>query len=160
AVEVFVEKDQIAPVGIGLKLLHTPKHGTAAVVALQEYAGHAARRFSRPLPQSEHPPRPGGALYLEILAQVVMELLQRFDQQVVHRKPDRTAPVRVAAEQPGGGLSRFVVRAVFHAVYAKPVRVVAMELREATNAVRREKLAFVQHELQNAAQLVLVGNGQ
>ena len=46
-----------------------------------------------------HIARAGGALDFEIVAQVVVELLQRLDQQIIHRKPDRPAPVRIAAEQ-------------------------------------------------------------
>ena len=34
-----------------------------------------------------------------------MELLQRLDQQVIDRKPDRAAPVGIAAEQSGAGFA-------------------------------------------------------
>ena len=58
-----------------------------------------ARQFRRHLPEVHHLPRAGRAFHLEIVAEVVVELLQRFDQQVVDREPDRPAPVGVAAEQ-------------------------------------------------------------
>src|SRR5208283_162626 len=42
----------------------------------------------------------------------------------------------------------------------KQVGVAAMELRQGTDAVGREEFALVQHELQNAAQLVLASDRQ
>ena len=52
-------------------------------------------------PERHAAARAGRALDLEVVAVVVVELLQRLDQQVVDREPDRAAPVGVAAEQPG-----------------------------------------------------------
>ena len=57
-------------------------------------------------------PRAGRAFDLEVVAEVVMELLQRFDQQEVHREPDRPAPVGIAAEQSGARIRRLVVDAI------------------------------------------------
>ena len=64
-------------------------------------------------------PGTGRTLHLEIIAEIVMELLQRLDHQEIHRKPDRAAPVRVAAEQSGRRLGRLVVDAVLVAVDAE-----------------------------------------
>ena len=36
----------------------------------------------------------------KVIAVIMMKFLQGFDQEKVHRKPDRAAPVRVAAEDP------------------------------------------------------------
>ena len=47
---------------------------------------------------------------------------QRLDQQVVDGKPDRAAPVGIAAEQAGGGLARLVIDPVFLAVEVENVR--------------------------------------
>ena len=52
------------------------------------------------------------ALDAEVLAEVVMELLQRLDDEEVDREPDRPAPVRVAAEQAAGRLAWLVGDAV------------------------------------------------
>ena len=46
------------------------------------------------------------ALHLEIVAVVVMEFLQRFDDQEIDREPDRSAPVGIAAEVPRFGFGR------------------------------------------------------
>ena len=48
----------------------------------------------------------GRALDLEVVAVVVVELLQRLDDQVVDRQPDRPAPVGVAAEQAATSIRR------------------------------------------------------
>src|SRR5260370_1086394 len=45
-----------------------------------------------------------------------MELLQRFDQQIVYREPDRSAPVRVSTEQTTGGFRRLIVNPVLQAI--------------------------------------------
>ena len=88
----------------------------AALFVLQEDAGQAAREFGRHFPQVHHVPEPVGNSTLKSVAQVVMELLQRLDQQKIHREPDRSAPVGVAAEQSGGRFGRLVVHAMLAAV--------------------------------------------
>ena len=55
--------------------------------------------------------RAGRALDREVVAVVVVELLERLDDQVVDREPDRAAPVRVAAEQAAVRLGRLVLDA-------------------------------------------------
>ena len=55
--------------------------------------------------QRQHLARAGRALDLEVVAEIVVELLQRLDQQEVDREPDRAAPVRVAAEEAGRRLA-------------------------------------------------------
>ena len=158
--EVFVKQDQVAPVRVGLELFEISEYRPAAVFVLQKDAGHAARQFARHFPQVHHLSGTGGELDFEIVAQVVMKLLQRLDQQIIHREPDRPTPVGIAAEQSGGRLAGLVVDAMLHAVDRQLVRIVAMELRQRANAVGREKLVLIQHELENAAQLVSVGDGQ
>ena len=83
-----------------------------------------------------------------------MELLQRFDQQVVHREPDRTAPVRVAAEQTAGRLGRLVVHAVLGLAEREHVWMLGVVARDRADAVGREELVLVQHEPQDPRQLL------
>src|SRR5688572_31262528 len=61
--------------------------------------------FRSDLVDRAQPAGAGRALHAEVVAVVVMKLLQRLDDEVVHREPDRAAPVRVAAEQAGVRLS-------------------------------------------------------
>src|SRR5689334_5014575 len=93
AVEVLVKEDQIAPVRIVLIAAVLSVHGTAALFVLKEDAREPSRELSRDIPQREVLSRCGRILNFEIVAEVVMELLQRFDDEVVHREPDRPAPV-------------------------------------------------------------------
>ena len=83
-----------------------------------------------------------------------MELLQRLDQQIVDRKPDRAAPVRVAAEQSGARFGRLVVHAVLGAVHVEHVGMVRVRSRERADAVGRKEFVFVEHDLAAPAQLV------
>src|SRR5437899_7461976 len=98
AMEVFVEEHEVAPVWIALEALDAAEHGTSAVLT-EKNGRQAPREFGRDFPERHHAAGTRRALDGEIAAKVVVELLQRFDQQVVDRKPHRSAPVRVAAEE-------------------------------------------------------------
>jgi hypothetical protein len=89
-----------------------------------------------------------------------MVALQRLDQQVVDRKPDRPAPVGVAAEEAGGGLARLVVHPMFLAIEPEDVRPVAVGAGKGADAVRREELIFIQHVAQDALELLARRDGQ
>src|ERR1700747_1898265 len=89
-----------------------------------------------------------------------MKFLKRLDEQVVHREPNGTAPIGVTAEEPGRRLAGLIVDTVLHTLRRKLVGVVTVELRQGPNAVRREELALVQHELENASELISVSDGQ
>src|SRR5271166_3434599 len=80
AMEVLMEQHQVAPVGIGLELFEIAEHRPAAFFIAKKNVRHAARQFSRHSPQGHHLSRPGWELNLEIVAQVVMKLLERLDQ--------------------------------------------------------------------------------
>ena len=69
----------------------------------------APDRSSATVPSVTDWPEPVGYSTEEVVAVVVVELLERLDQQVVDREPDRAAPVRVAAEQSRPRLGRLVV---------------------------------------------------
>src|SRR5689334_17598095 len=88
AMEVLVKENQIMPVRVGLELFKISEYRPAALFILKKDAGHAARKLTRHLPQVHHGSRAGGKFYFEIRAQIVMELLQRLDQQVIYREPD------------------------------------------------------------------------
>ena len=86
--------------------------------------------------------------------------LQGLDKEMVERKPDRSAPIRIAAEHAGRRLAGFVVHAVTFASDIDPVRVVFMETRDGTDAIRREKFLLVEHVGEHAAQAIGRRNGQ
>ena len=117
AVEVLVEQNQIAPVRIVLERLDAAEHRTPAILVAQEDARHPARELRGHLAEGHELPGSGRALDGESVAVVVMELLQRLDQEIVDRKPDRPAPVGVAAEQARRRLGRLVADFVSRAVH-------------------------------------------
>src|SRR2546422_9064454 len=126
AVEVFVEEDQVAPVRVTLKFLGPPVDGTAPVLVAEEDSREAPRDLAGYRPQVEHGPGAGRARHLERIAVEVVELLERLDQEIVHREPDGAPPVRVAPEEPAGGLGWLVVDPVPHPVDPQHGRVVAV----------------------------------
>src|SRR5882762_4841325 len=100
--------------------------------------------------------RAGGELHLEAVAQVVVELLERLDHEVVHRKPDRAAPVRVAAEEAAFRFGGLVVDAVLLAVQDHATGLTGMKSREAADAVGRKELGLVEQHRENSAEALLV----
>src|SRR3712207_3950153 len=91
-----------------LEFLVAAEYGPPAGRIPQENAGQAAGYFPGHLRNGQVLARTGGAFNLKIVAVVVVEALQRFDEQVIDREPDRAAPVGVAAEQAGIRFSRLV----------------------------------------------------
>src|SRR3989442_12315611 len=154
--KILVEQKQIAPVRIRLENLQVAKSGAAAVTRAQEKVGQAVRKVPRHLPQWYGGSRAGGQLDFQTVPEVVVKLLQRFDQQEIHREPHRPAPVRVPAEETGGGLSRLVVHTVFVAIDMQHIGVFAVMLGKRSNAVRGEKLVLVQHVAEHAHELPAV----
>ena len=124
------------PVLILLEFVDVAVHGTPAVVVAGEDAAHAARQLGRNLPQCQILARTRGALHLEVVAQVVVEALQRLDQQEVHREPDRPAPVGVAAEESGAGFARLVVHPVLGAADVQHVGIASRDAARAPGCRR------------------------
>ena len=89
-----------------------------------------------------------------------MITFQRFDDEKVNRKPDRPAPVRIAAEQITRPLARNVVHAVFVVAHAKDVRMIAMDARDGAQTVGREEFVFIEHVAQGALQSLACWNRQ
>src|SRR5947209_5841594 len=102
AVEVLVEEHEILPVRVVAIESVRGVHRPAALAVLQENAGHSARDLGGHLPERHHRSGAGRALDLEVVAEIVVELLERLDEQEIHREPDWPAPVRVAPEEAGG----------------------------------------------------------
>src|SRR5690606_21537315 len=115
-VEVFVEQDVVAEVRVALELFGAAVDGAESVGVAQEEMGQAPGEFGGGLAKVDPAAGAGGELDFEFVAEVMVVLLQRFDHEVVDRKPDRAAPVGVAAEQAGGGFGGLVINAVGFAV--------------------------------------------
>jgi len=89
AVKIFIEQHVVAEVRIVLLARVLREHGSFASLVLEEYFGQTHGDLARRRVDGDEIPRSRGALDFEIVAVIVMELLQGFDQQVVDREPDR-----------------------------------------------------------------------
>ena len=90
----------------------------------------------------------------------MMVPLQGLDQQVVDRKPDRTAPVGVSPEIPGGRLSGCVGHLKALSIGMKDKRALPVKCRNRSDPERGEKLAFVEQVAEHATEALLGGDGQ
>src|SRR5260370_19497149 len=86
AVKVFVKADQVAPIGVAAEEINPAGNWTPPILAAKENMRQAAREFRGHLPQIGLLAPPGRAPGLEVLAVLVVEFLQRFDQPVIHPK--------------------------------------------------------------------------
>src|SRR4029077_6226322 len=96
SVEVFIERDQIPPERVVLKQLRPAEHRPSAIFA-QENVRQPPGYFARRLPQRFLLPGTSWYFHFELIAVVIVNPLERFDQQEVQRKPNRPAPVRIPA---------------------------------------------------------------
>ena len=105
AVKVFVEQNKVAPMRVSREA------GIVAVTrtssGLRRAGKCAASRRASSCATSWRfmsCPEPVGHSTFRLVAVKMVIAFQRLDQQVIDRKPDRPAPVRVAAEEPGGSI--------------------------------------------------------
>ena len=75
---------------------------------------------------------------------------------MIEGKPNRPAPVRVAAEQGRGRLRRLVVEPRLGPAEIEDERVVAMKARQRAQAIGRKKLVLVEHAREHALKPRLV----
>src|SRR5512133_1633922 len=91
----------------------------------------------------------GGIFHEKILTVIVMKLLERLNDQVIDRKPDRSPPVGVPAEQAAIGFRGLVGNSICDAVYIQLIRMLRINAREGSDAMGGEKFIFVQHTIQD-----------
>ncbi|MBN8899868.1 MAG: carboxylesterase family protein [Rhodospirillales bacterium] len=160
AVEILVEQQQVAEMRVRLHLLAPTEDRPAPVRISQEQADQPLAQMVRDLVQRHLLVGAGRAFDREVRAVIAVEAAQALDQQVVHRHPDRPAPVGVAAEHPGIRLRRLVLHPVAHAIERDLERAVPIHLRQGAHAVRGEELRLVQHPLQQLGHAVDAGQRQ
>src|SRR5262245_65718587 len=101
--EVLVEQDEIAPVGILLELRGCAINGAAPVAVAQEDTRQPARELFGNLIKRHLPSRASWTFDGEAIAVVGVVLKKGADNQPVDRHPDRPTPGGVAAEHAGVG---------------------------------------------------------
>src|SRR6266436_4267203 len=102
SMEILVEKYQVAPERIALKIFHRARKRPPAVLSADKDMPEPFRDLTRHLPQIRVPVRTCRAWHLEIFPIIVVKFLQRFDQQIIDRHPDRPTPIRISTEHPRG----------------------------------------------------------
>src|SRR5439155_4410806 len=112
AAEVLGQAQQIAAAWIVAEARVGAVAGPAPAGVRDEEARQPPVELVRDLAERRQTSRAGRALDAQRVAVEVVIALERLDHQVVHGKPDRPAPVGVAAEEPGVGLGGRVVDAV------------------------------------------------
>ena len=155
AVEVFVEQNEITPVRVGAVFVNFSVTRALASFIRQKDAREPARKLLRDFLECEHFSRTYWTLYFQLIAIEMVVAFERFDEQVIDRKPDRAAPVRVAAEKVAGAFAGHVIHAMFLVPRSEDVGFVAMDARDRAQSVGREKFVFIEHVAQQAHEPVV-----
>ena len=87
--------------------------GASAGSVWQERFRKAAAQPLRHLQEIHVLFRSRGTLHAHFVTVEVVISFQCFDDEIVHRKPDRPAPIGIAAKQAGSGLARRVIHTMF-----------------------------------------------
>src|SRR6516165_3115176 len=135
AVKVLVEVQQVAPVRIALKLFGSPEYRPAIAGVAQKYARQPLRQFVGGFVEREETARPVWTFNFEVVSVVVMEFLERLDNQIIDGEPDWSAPIGVSAEQAGMRLCGLVRDPELPSVVAKHVRADQVIAREGSYSV-------------------------
>src|SRR5438128_10050493 len=136
AVEIFVEKNEIAPVRIVRVFPNLAMTRARAILVRQKDAPQPACQLARYFLKCRHVSGTGRALHFERFAIKQVITFERFDDQKVDREPNRAAPVRVATEEITVSLARNVIDPVFFVAYAEDVRFVTMDARDGAQSIR------------------------
>src|SRR2546428_13801993 len=112
-VETLMEQGEAAPARIIRQQRIAAGEGPPTRYIGQEDARETRLDESGDLLQVHPPARADGALDAQTVTVEVVIALQRLDQQVVQREPDRPAPVGVAAEKTGAGFPGHVIATEF-----------------------------------------------
>src|SRR5262245_42198131 len=111
AVEVLVEEKQVAPMWI-VGVAHVGAVAwTLSIPIWNAQARQTVREFFGDLCKSSCLPRTCWVFDLKVIAVKVVVSLESFDQQVIQRKPNWSAPIRVATEKTHRGLAGLIVDA-------------------------------------------------
>src|SRR5579872_5799592 len=113
AMEILVEQEMIAEMRIGLEFFRASENGPPPLRVAQKNSRKPPRELCSHLPKIHPVSRVHREFDCQIVAEIVVVALQGFNQQVVHGKPNRSAPVRISAEQSGARFGRLVFDAVY-----------------------------------------------
>ena len=98
AVEVLVEDEVVFPRRVVLQAVDPPEAGSPAVRADGEDGDQPVLQIGGDQVEGDLVARPGRVLDGQLVAEELVVAVQRADEQVVQREPDRPAPVGVPAD--------------------------------------------------------------
>lgn len=133
--EVLIEQDVIAPVGIGLELLRPAENRPSIVFISLENPDQPPGDLLAHLIQVHHISRTGRTLHFKVIAVVEIVLQQGAVDQRIDWEPDRTSPVGVASEHAGVRLSWKVIHTVLLAFDVEDVRMLLVNFGERADAI-------------------------
>ena len=93
AMEILIKGDGISPARIVLKFPDPAMHGALSRLITEENMRESSGQFGGDLIQREESSSPNRILDLEVLTKEVMELLERFNEEIVDGKPNGPPPV-------------------------------------------------------------------
>jgi hypothetical protein len=117
AMEIFMEWDVITPMRIILKGFIPAKNGAPTSDIAAEQVDQSRGDFIGDLIQSDLLARMGGVLDEKVIAVVMVKLLERFDNQIVDREPDRPAPVGISAKQAALRFGRLIRHGIGRSIH-------------------------------------------
>ncbi len=148
AIEILVKEQVVAEMHIALKLRAPAEYRPLAIVLPGEEPGDSLGDLVGDARDGHVVSRSGRAFDLEVVAVIAVKAVERGDDEVVERQPDRTAPVRVAAELARRRLRGAVGDDAAMAVQREFVRLGCVPLGEGADAVGRKELGFVEQAAQ------------
>ena len=90
--KILIEQDIVPEMGISLHLLFPIENRTAHRIVSEKNAGQPAGQLSGDFAERQVSPGAGRALNGEIVSVILMKFLERFDEEVVYRYPNGSAP--------------------------------------------------------------------
>src|ERR1700733_9004208 len=160
AIEIFQEKHVIAEVRVVLEQFFSVVYRPLAVWPWLEKRAQPCRKTVGRFIERNALARTGRKLDLERIAIVVVEALQSFYQQEIHREPNWPSPIRVSPKSAALRFGRFVVNLKRRAFQRQHVRVALMVLRKRSETVRRQEFTLIEHALQDALEPRQIYNRQ
>src|SRR5687768_12390867 len=95
AVKVFVEKNIIAEVFVGLKQINISEHRPFSVLIFFENIDHSLRQIISDLLERLVVSGSCRVFYLKIVSIVMMKTFKGFNQEKVYGKPNRSTPIGI-----------------------------------------------------------------
>lgn len=93
AVKIFVEQNQVAPMGVSGVFFDLAVAGPGPILVRQKGARQSAGNLLGHLLQVHHVSGSGRAFDLEAVTIEMVITLECFDDQVIDREPDRATPI-------------------------------------------------------------------